>query len=265
MSSSLREVLDDLAAYLRHCAEEGRPSFELDADAACLIKPWLSGRRCAVAGAKRASAPAHAAADSGDAPAQLRAIAAEIESCSKCPLHSTRTRTVPGQGPSACELMFIGEGPGEEEDREGLPFVGAAGQLLTRMIEAMGLNRGQVFIANIVKCRPPHNRVPLPDEMAACLPFLHRQIRAIRPRVMVTLGATATRGLLGIEAGITHVRGRWQQWEGIPVMPTFHPSYLLRSPSQKKYAWEDLKEVLRLLGKPIPSAGGPGAGSNGPA
>lgn len=148
--------------------------------------------------------------------------------------------------------MFIGEGPGADEDRQGLAFVGKAGQLLTRIIEAMGFTREQVFIGNIVKCRPPGNRTPFPDEMAACLPFLEEQIQLLKPRVIVALGATAVRGLLGLEMGITRLRGKWLSYRGIDVMPTFHPAYLLRNPAGKKEVWEDMKAVLERLGREPP-------------
>jgi len=183
----------------------------------------------------------------------LDEIAAMAAACKVCNLHKTRTKSVPGQGNARPELMFIGEAPGYEEDINGLAFIGAAGQLLTKMIVAMNMTRDDVFIANIAKCRPPANRTPLPDEMAACLPFLKAQIKLLKPRVIVVLGATATKGLLGEAVGITKIRGKWKTFEGIDVMPTFHPAYLLRVPSAKKDAWADLKEVLRKLGKPVPN------------
>jgi DNA polymerase len=150
----------------------------------------------------------------------------------------------------------VGEGPGEDEDIQGLAFVGRAGQLLTKMIEAMGYRRDEVFIANIVKCRPPGNRKPFPDEMAACLPYLKEQIALLKPRVIIALGATAVTGLLGSMAtGISRLRGNWQSFGGIDVMPTFHPSYLLRTPSAKNAAWADLQAVLKKLGRPVPAPG----------
>jgi DNA polymerase len=183
----------------------------------------------------------------------LRQIAVEADACRNCGLHQGRNRVVPGQGASAPEVLFVGEGPGEDEDRQGQAFVGRAGQLLTQMIEAMGYSREQVFIANIVKCRPPGNRKPEPAEMEACLPFLRRQIALLKPKVIVAMGATAVQGLVpGLGEGITKVRGKWMHCEGIDLMPTFHPSYLLRMPSMKREAWEDLKEVLRFLGRTPP-------------
>ncbi len=179
-------------------------------------------------------------------------IADRMGTCSQCGLHQGRTRAVPGEGPLHPEILFIGEAPGAEEDLQGRPFVGAAGKLLTRMIEAMGFRREEVFITNVVKCRPPENRPPLPEEVEACRPYLCAQIRLLAPRVIVTLGAVPLRSLLGLE-GISRYRGQWQDYEGIPVMPTFHPAHLLHTPSAKAPVWEDLKAVLRRLGRPIPN------------
>lgn len=150
--------------------------------------------------------------------------------------------------------MFVGEGPGADEDRSGEPFVGRAGQLLTDIItKGMGLSRAQVYIANVVKCRPPENRTPLPDEAATCLPFLEAQISAIGPEVIVALGATACTHLLGVQVQITKFRGTWSNFRGIPLMPTFHPSYLLRNPpGARRKVWEDVQQVLLRLGLPIP-------------
>ena len=154
-------------------------------------------------------------------------------------------------------MCFVGEGPGQEEDEQGAPFVGKAGQLLDRMIAAMGLGREDVYVCNIVKCRPPGNRKPEPDEMSACLPFLGQQLRLIDPEVIVALGATAVQGLLGTTEGFTRLRGRWRLYDGtVAVMPTFHPAYLLRNPSAKAAVWQDLQAVLRQMGLEPPSRGG---------
>ncbi len=177
----------------------------------------------------------------------LAAVAGEIRGCTRCALGLSRRTAVPGEGDPRAPLVFVGEGPGEEEDLQGRPFVGAAGQLLEKIIRAMGLAREEVFIANAVKCRPPRNRTPRPEEIAACRDFLLRQIRAVSPRVVVTLGAVATAGLLEAGGGISRIRGRFQQWEGIAVMPTYHPSYLLRNPERKREVWEDMKQVMALL------------------
>jgi DNA polymerase len=192
-------------------------------------------------------------------PAGLLKIAGAVKACTKCSLHKTRTQTVPGQGNPRPEIMFVGEAPGADEDEQGLAFVGRAGQLLTKMIEAMGLKREEVFIGNILKCRPPDNRPPLPDEMETCLPYLKEQIRILQPKVIVALGATAVRGLIGLD-GITKLRGKWLAFEGIHLMPTYHPAYLLRDPTRKKDTWVDLQEVLRFLGRiPPPKAARPGS------
>lgn len=184
----------------------------------------------------------------------LAAIAGRIAQCTKCPLHRTRANTVPGQGnPRRPEVMFIGEAPGADEDEQGLAFVGRAGQLLTKMIQAMGFSREEVFIANILKCRPPGNRQPTPEEMAVCIPYLKEQIALIQPKVIVALGAVSVLGLLDM-TGITKLRGTWQRFEGIEVMPTFHPAYLLRNPPAKKEAWADLQAVLKRLGRTAPPA-----------
>lgn len=179
----------------------------------------------------------------------LGGIRAELGDCMRCPLCRGRQRIVFGTGSERAELVFVGEGPGYDEDQQGEPFVGKAGQLLTKMIEAMGLTRAQVYIANIVKCRPPGNRTPTPDEIATCLPFLEAQLEAIRPRVICALGAVSTQALLKTSAKISHLRGRFHDYRGIKVMPTYHPAYLLRNPHEKKTAWADLQIVLRELGR----------------
>ena len=150
------------------------------------------------------------------------------------------------------DILFIGEAPGADEDRQGIPFIGRAGQLLTKMIEAMGYTRDEVFIANIIKCRPPANRTPTPDEMRLCMPYLRRQIELIRPKVIVALGSTACKGLCEQQGTFSTVRGIWQTFGKIPVMPTFHPAYVLRVPSVKRTVWQDLQAVLARLGRPVP-------------
>ena len=183
----------------------------------------------------------------------LGAIAAHISQCRNCTLCQERTHTVPGEGNTEePDIMFVGEGPGAEEDALGRPFVGKAGKLLDKMIEAMGYHRDDIYIANVVKCRPPANRKPQREEMGLCLPYLRQQIRLIRPRVIVGLGGTAMEGLLGKPVAITRLRGIWQDCQGIKLMPTFHPSYLLRDPAKKKDAWLDLQAVLAELGKEPP-------------
>lgn len=180
----------------------------------------------------------------------------EIRVCTKCPLCKGRTNAVPGEGNCDAELVFVGEGPGADEDRTGRPFVGRAGELLTKMIGAMGLRRQDVFIANMVKCRPPGNRAPAPDEVAACWDYLVRQLQIIQPSVIVTLGNPATQNLLNTRVGITKLRGTWQTLPaignglgGIDVMPTFHPAYVLRqyTPDVRRKVWSDLQQVMDRL------------------
>ena len=183
----------------------------------------------------------------------LEAIAAYISTCTNCEFCQTRNSTVPGEGKAdSPDIMFVGEGPGVEEDAQGRPFVGKPGQLLGKMIEAMGYSREEVFLSNVVKCRPPNNRKPVKDEMELCLPYLRQQIGLIKPKVIVGLGGPAMEGLLGRPVSITRMRGVWQDYNGIKLMPTFHPSYLLRDPTKKKEAWADLKLVLAEMGKEPP-------------
>lgn len=194
-------------------------------------------------------------APGGDPAARLNKLRQEAAGCKECPLYKTANNLVFGVGNPLAEIVFVGEAPGEEEDLQGEPFVGRAGQLLTRIIRAMGLAREDVYIANTLKHRPPNNRNPLPDEIKACTPWLDRQMDIIRPKVIITLGKFSTEYLSGNPEGITRVRGRWHEWRGIPLMPTFHPSYLLRTPSAKRLVWDDMKAVLGRIGRPIPTNG----------
>jgi DNA polymerase len=177
----------------------------------------------------------------------LQELRAHIGDCTRCKLHTGRTNLVFGVGNPGARLMFVGEGPGADEDLQGEPFVGRAGQLLTQIIKAMGLSREDVYIANVVKCRPPNNRNPEPDEIAECSPFLHAQIAAIRPVVIVALGKFAAQTLLGTETPISRLRGQFHPMGSTVVMPTFHPSYLLRNPAAKRDVWEDMKMVMARL------------------
>lgn len=185
----------------------------------------------------------------------LTAIAKSLSGCTRCKLSKGRTQIVMGEGNPKARLMFVGEAPGEQEDLKGVPFVGRAGQLLTQMITAMGLSREEVFIANVVKCRPPENRNPEPDEIESCEPFLFKQIQAIGPEIIVALGKFSSQTLLKTETRISDLRGKFHQATlGAPVlvMPTFHPAYLLRNPSSKKECWDDLKQVVAKLGLELP-------------
>lgn len=183
--------------------------------------------------------------------ARLEALARRMAGCTRCRLSEGRTKLVFGQGDAAAEVAFVGEGPGYHEDQEGLAFVGKAGELLTKMISAMGLTRDEVFICNVVKCRPPGNRTPAPDEMATCLPFLQEQLEIIRPKVICALGKTAALGLglIGPDDALGRSRGRFHEWRGTPVMITYHPAYLLRNPADKRKAWEDLQKTFPLLSR----------------
>lgn len=274
---SLDHILNDLAGHVQHLIDEGETTVEMNPNLLRALRQPSGGvpqpQRAAAPTTTRASpqapppsprtAPLITPATAGAAPyaqfgstPQLDAIAARIAACQNCTLCQKRTQVVPGQGNPHPELVFVGEGPGEDEDLQGLAFVGRAGQLLTRMILAMGLAREEVWIGNVVKCRPPGNRAPAPEEMDACLPYLREQLTQLKPKVIVALGATAVKGLLNVPTGITKLRGQWLQFEGIDLMPTFHPSYLLRGGGEGKAryweVWEDLCAVLQKLGRPVP-------------
>ncbi len=206
------------------------------------------------------AAPVSAPLDPKEKAAAFAALRERALACVKCPhLASSRKNVVFGVGTIDAQLMFVGEAPGADEDEQGEPFVGKAGQLLTKIIQATGLQRADVYIANILKCRPDTpgqsagNRKPTPDEMATCIPYLHEQIDLIRPKVIVALGATAVEGLLGKTIGITKLRGTWKTYRGTPLMPTYHPAYLLRNQamSEKRKVWEDMLAVMEKLGMPI--------------
>ena len=184
-----------------------------------------------------------------DPAAALERIRAEIGDCTRCKLHATRNRLVFGAGSPTAELMFVGEGPGADEDRQGIPFVGRAGQLLTKIIAALGKSRDEVYIANIIKCRPPGNRNPEGDEIAACSPFLMRQIEVIRPKVICALGKFAAQTMLKSETPISRLRGRAHPFrDNCQLVPTFHPAYLLRNPAKKRETWEDMQLIMKILG-----------------
>jgi DNA polymerase len=252
------------------------------------VPKGASPRKAAPAGTPASAAPAPAAAASAPVPppvapapsfmkrpepedddlgigpprgaAGLTLVREELGDCKRCKLAPSRQNLVFGVGNPEAHLVFVGEAPGADEDAQGEPFVGKAGQLLTKMIEAMGYARGDVYICNVLKCRPPGNRNPEPDEVAQCEPFLKKQLAAIRPRMIVALGKFAVQCLLRDDSPISRLRGNLRTYEGIPLMPTFHPAYLLRDPSKKKLAWDDLKAVNAALAKvgitpPRPPAG----------
>jgi uracil-DNA glycosylase len=191
----------------------------------------------------------------------LPKILADIGDCTRCKLHRGRTKLVFGDGNPKAQLVFVGEGPGRDEDAQGLPFVGRAGKLLTQMIEAMGLQRQDVYICNVVKCRPPDNRTPEKDEVQTCSPFLLRQLDAICPKVIVCLGSVAAQTLLETNRGISHFRGEWLEFRGRKLMATYHPAYLLRNPSAKGEVWKDLQKVMAVLGLQGKKAQQPGKSS----
>jgi DNA polymerase len=220
----LRELVDSLSVWLRY------------------------QRRLGWRGVPRPVAPKIPAPEkSAEKILSLEEIRAEMGDCRRCKLYGGRTKLVFGDGDPKARLMFVGEAPGADEDKQGVPFVGAAGQLLNKMLNNLGLRREEVYIANILKSRPPGNRDPEPDEIAACLPFLDKQIKAIRPRVIVILGRIAAHALLGTKEPITRLRGHWQRYHGIRVMPTFHPSYLLRLPRERLKTWDDMQQVMEYL------------------
>ena len=196
-------------------------------------------------------------AQNGDAAAALRVIREDIGDCQRCRLHSGRKNIVFGVGNPRAELMFVGEAPGADEDAQGEPFVGRAGQLLNNMIAAMGLRREDVYIANIIKCRPPSNRTPERDECETCSPFLLRQIEAVKPKIIVALGAVAARTLLGINDSMANLRGRFYDFRGTKLIVSYHPAFLLRDPRQKKEAWKDLQLAMQFLGLPMPAPSSP--------
>jgi uracil-DNA glycosylase family 4 len=214
------------------------------------LSEWLRyQRRLGLRGLPREDASPGEQAPAAHAPEifTLDEIRAEMGDCRRCKLYKGRTNLVFGEGRPDADLMFVGEAPGADEDQQGRPFVGAAGQLLDRMLTRLGLRRDEVYIANVLKSRPPGNRDPEADEIAACLPFLKKQIAALRPRVIVTLGRIAAHALLGTKEPLTRLRGRWQQYDHIRVMPTFHPSYLLRAPQERRKTWEDMQQVMEYL------------------
>ena len=253
MSDAYHQLLDATIDYLQGVKERGGRYVNLSA---------TQGLECGqLVGAEPdvKPPPQTVRPPAGEKAEAIAALREQALACLKCAhLVKARKNVVFGVGSIDAELMFVGEAPGADEDAQGEPFVGAAGQLLTRVIQAMGLSRQSVYIANILKCRPDTpgqaygNRKPTPEEMQTCIPYLQAQIDLIQPKVMVALGGTATEGLLGL-GGITKLRGHWQTYRGIPVMPTYHPSYLLRNqaPPEKRRVWEDMMQVMDKLGLPI--------------
>jgi DNA polymerase len=222
-------ILDELAQTLGQMADAGIQTVQTSAESREVVNTWGLG-------------PVKAAIKTAET---LEDIREHIGDCQRCKLCRSRTNIVFGVGNPQARLMFIGEGPGQEEDRAGEPFVGAAGQLLNRIIDAIKLRRQDVYIANVVKCRPPGNRLPEPDEVATCSPFLRRQIARIRPLFICTLGSCAAQTLLNTSEAVSRLRGQFFDYEGIRVLPTFHPAYLLRNPEKKREVWEDMKLLMK--------------------
>lgn len=242
------ELLGELAERARFYQRLDAVGLPRLAPPARVAVPRRSGPVAAPAPAAAQAAAAEAPALAGSPEERLAGIKSWIGDCRRCQLHATRRTIVYGQGNPAARLMFVGEGPGADEDEQGLAFVGRAGQLLTDIIEkGLKVPRPEVFIANVIKCRPPQNRNPEPEEILACQPFLESQIEAIRPRVLIGLGKFAAQWLLKTAEPISRLRGRFGDYRGIPVMPTWHPAYLLRNPAAKREVWEDMKSVLKLL------------------
>jgi uracil-DNA glycosylase family 4 len=254
MSRDQRAELAGLAAALRgHLESElelglaGLTPWDVPRPTRGALQPGAAGPPVAPAlAAERGPEPAPR--DSEEKHHRLTLLAAQAAVCTACGLHEKRTQSVFSRGSPDAELVFIGEGPGQEEDRKGIPFVGPAGQLLDRMIEAMGFGRDEVYVCNIVKCRPPDNRTPRPEEAIACARFLAPQLELVAPKMMVALGRCAAENL-GVAPPTGGWRGRFGSWRGITVMATYHPAYLLRSPEYKRVVWEDLQQVMARLGR----------------
>lgn len=221
-------VLDEVSHTLRYLAQTGCKGFECVPECLDLLQQWGQSAR--------------------ESPATMTELQADVRHCQRCALAETRTNIVFGEGDVNARLVFVGEGPGYEEDQKGQPFVGAAGRLLTKIIRAMHLERSQVYICNIIKCRPPQNRNPKKEEIEACLPFLVRQLQTINPDFICALGTFAAQTLLETTEPISRLRGRFFELAGIKIMPTYHPAYLLRNPEKKRDVWEDIQKLMKELG-----------------
>jgi uracil-DNA glycosylase len=260
----LASILEETLHTLRNLTEKGSPGFDCSEHSLSVLKSWKrmkDDRRkttdfCHLPSATLseptepapASAPCKSADSSVSVPADpLESIQTDIGDCRRCKLAQHRTRIVFGEGSPCARLMFVGEAPGFDEDQQGMPFVGKAGQLLSRIIQAINLTRDQVYICNVIKCRPPGNRNPEPDEILACSPFLNRQIASIQPEFICALGTFAAQTLLKTTQPISRLRGQFYEYNGIRLLPTFHPSYLLRSPDKKREVWEDMKLLMNEM------------------
>lgn len=262
-------LIASLRDYVEQLREEGLEGLPLGARKATAASPHSGVIPSATAPTAEAAAPLPRPSESGnelvyrypglEQTATLEELRTFIGDCQRCKLAPLRTNLVFGVGDPHAQLMFVGEAPGADEDARGEPFVGRAGQLLTDIIErGIRIKRSQVYICNVIKSRPPENRNPEPDEVVACEPFLFRQIDLVKPRAIVALGTFAVQALLKVKTPISKLRGKWHEFRGVPLMPTFHPAYLLRNPSEKRLVWADIQEVMRELAMPIPGRGGPG-------
>lgn len=238
-----REILEDTAELLRRSAHPKKGTLRVSPEVAAMLDRI---------GSEKHHEDTHAGESRAD---KLAALEKTVSTCTKCPLSQGRTQTVFADGNPAADLVFVGEAPGEQEDLKGLPFVGRAGQLLTDIIvKGMNLKRSDVYICNVIKCRPPGNRDPKPEEKAQCEPFLIQQLELIQPKVICALGAHAARSLLKTDSSLGRLRGRWHFYRGIPVRVTYHPAYLLRSPSEKRKTWDDIREIMKVLnGETVPA------------
>lgn len=256
-ADSLRQ---QLLAHLRHIRNLGIDWIPASVSSESVVRDYELGAGLALANSQTPTVARESDVRSGGLSSEARrtalaTLAAEVRACTQCvELCSTRTQTVFGDGEPGVELCFLGEAPGADEDRQGIPFVGEAGQLLNKIIGACGFRREEVYICNILKCRPPGNRTPLPDEAAHCRPFLEKQLELVAPKYIVALGACAAQNLLSTTLSVGKLRGRLHEYNGIPVLVTYHPAYLLpgRSPHKKRDVWEDMKMLLNAMGRPIP-------------
>ncbi|MDY6839408.1 MAG: uracil-DNA glycosylase [Thermodesulfobacteriota bacterium] len=221
INSHLSEITYDIREYLQYMARLGYKGMSLSEGSVKILKGW----------------------GQGGGSETLDMIEADLGDCHRCKLYKKRRHIVFGAGNPKARLVLVGEGPGHEEDLQGLPFVGSAGQLLTKILAAIHLGRQDVYICNVIKCRPPGNRNPEPDEIAACIPFLHRQIRAIKPDLICAMGTFAAQKLLDTDRPISRLRGQFHAYEGIPLLPTYHPAFLLRNPAKKRDVWEDMQKL----------------------
>ena len=247
-------IVDELLYSLRNLAEKGCRGFDCSEHSLSVLKSWARSTSAEPVPPESAAVIVHPPLQPspcrGDVPRitdSLESIITDMEDCRRCKLSTTRTSIVFGAGSPTASLMFVGEAPGFDEDQQGVPFVGKAGQLLTKIIQAINLTRDQVYICNVIKCRPPGNRDPEADEILACVPFLNRQIASIQPEFICALGTFAAQTLLKTTLPISKLRGRFHDYNGIRLLPTFHPSYLLRSPDKKREVWEDMKLLMNEM------------------